>query len=505
MNGPDQLPTMQDPRVTSPSEVELKLQAGADALAAVAAMPELAGATSRSRHQVSVYFDTPDQDLRSAGLSLRIRHADGGRRQTMKAESAATAGLFVRPEWECEVEGDTPDLSAGSGVPVDLLAGKPVGALRQTFTAEVTRTIWDVASDGAAIEMVFDEGQVTLGDRTDPIAEFELELKEGSAAALFAFARRLAACTPVRIGVLTKSERGYRLIDGTVDRAAKSEPIALSAEMTAAQAFQSIAQACLRQYRINEDLLLATRGAPALHQARVALRRLRSALSLFKPMLQDDDYGDIRRGLRDLAGGLGDARNLDVLIARTADTPLADRLKPARESAYDEVCRLLSDDASRTLLLKLAQWIAVGDWFSDERTAPLRERTADVFSAKLLDRYRKRLKRAGKRLTRIDDEARHEVRILAKKLRYAAEFFGGLYRDKAKRRRRKTFLTAIERLQERLGDLNDQAGAVAVLRRAGIDEEAAQAVAGAGVDRDTALEQAADAYELLIDTKRFWR
>jgi inorganic triphosphatase YgiF len=496
---------MQDPRVTSPSEVELKLEAGAGALVAVAAMPELAGVTPRSRHQVSVYFDTPDQDLRMAGLSLRIRHADGRRRQTMKAESAATAGLFVRREWECDVDGDTPDLSAGSGVPVELLAGKPLDALRPTFTADVTRTIWDVLFEGAAIELVFDEGQVTLGDKREPVAEFELELKEGDAAALFGFARKVAACTPARIGVLTKSDRGYRLLDGTTDRAAKSERIALTSGMTAAEAFQAIVRSCLRQYRLNENLLLATRTAPALHQARVALRRLRSALSLFKPMLQDGSYDRIRVELRDLASGLGAARNLDVLIARTAGTPLAERLGMARERAYDDVCRLLSDEASRALLLAVAEWVAVGDWLSDEATAGLRDRTADGFAAKLLDRYRRRLKRGGKRLTRIDDEARHEVRILAKKLRYAAEFFAGLFPEKAQRRRRKAFLTALETLQERLGDLNDGATAISVLRAIGLDEEAAAAVAQTGIDRDAALEQAASAYETLIDTKRFWR
>jgi inorganic triphosphatase YgiF len=491
--------------VTPQSEVELKLQVAGGALAAVAAMPELAGVTPRVRHQLSVYFDTPDQDLRAAGLSLRIRHADGRRRQTMKAESAATAGLFVRREWEYEVASDMPDLSGASGVPVDLLAGKPVDAVRPTFTAEVTRTIWDVSFDGAAIELVHDQGQMTLGDGADPIAEFELELKEGNAAALFGFARRLAACTPARIGVLTKSERGYRLLDGEAQRAVKAAPVDLPPGTTAAAAFRAIAQSCLRQYRLNEDLLLATRGTSALHQARVALRRLRSALSLFKPMVQDDAYERIRGGLRDLASGLGEARNLDVLIGRTAGTPLGDRLTAARESAYDDVCRMLSDERSRALILDVAEWVAVGAWASDDRTAALRDRTAEAFGAKLLDRTRKRLKGAGKRLTRIDDEARHEVRILAKKLRYAAEFFATLYPDKVQRRRRKAFLTALEALQERLGDLNDQATAIDVLRGIGLDEAEAATAAETGIDRDAALNQAADAYEVLIDTKRFWR
>jgi inorganic triphosphatase YgiF len=332
-------------------------------------MPELGRVKPRTRAQRSVYFDTADQNLRGAGLSLRIRYADGKRLQTMKAESAATAGLFVRQEWERQIDSDFPQLDGEADAPAQLLGGKPIGPLQPTFTADVTRTIWDVRHEGARIELVLDEGEVAVDGRVERVSEVELELAEGAPAALFTFAHALALRVPVRLGVLTKSERGQRLLDARHDRAAKAEPVPLTRDMTAAQAFQAIARACLRHYRLNETLLLSTRGAQPLHQARVALRRLRSALSLFRPLLRDDRYERMRVGLRALAAQLGTARNLDVLIGRVGDAPLAATLREARERAYDAVCTALSEPEARLLLLELTEWIAIGAWRTDEETA----------------------------------------------------------------------------------------------------------------------------------------
>src|SRR3546814_6754427 len=78
--------------------------------------------------------------------------------------------------------------------------------------------------------------------------------------------------------------------------------------MTAADAFRHIAQSCVRQFRLNEALLLAGRDAGALHQVRVALRRLRSAFSIFKPVIGGDAHTPLRDELRWLASELANAR-----------------------------------------------------------------------------------------------------------------------------------------------------------------------------------------------------
>ncbi|MGO7092975.1 CHAD domain-containing protein, partial [Rhizobium leguminosarum] len=79
----------------------------------------------------------------------------------------------------------------------------------------------------------------------------------------------------------------------------------------------------------------------ALHQARVALRRLRSAFSLFKPLLMGDEPKRIQEELRWLAGVLGEARNLDVLLMKAKDSDLRAKLKDARNNAYDDAVEAL--------------------------------------------------------------------------------------------------------------------------------------------------------------------
>lgn len=482
-------------------EIELKLgltREAADALDAAGFWP---GEPSIA-NQRSIYFDTPDGALVRAGLSLRIRRSGHKRVQTVKAKGGCAGGLFVRSEWERGVESDKPLLD--DTTPVLALIGNAADAILPAFTVKVERRTWMIVADGSSIEAVFDCGEVVSGDRSTPIHEIELELKEGQPSALFHLARRIDAVAPVRLGVQSKSERGYRLADAALP-AFKADEVGLRSDLTAAEAFARVASACLRHYRLNEDLLLATRSADALHQARVALRRLRSAFSLFKPMMGGERHVPLRAELRWLAGELGAARNLDVLIKRSKEGPVHDRLVEARGAAYDRVIGLLSSDRVRALMLDVAEWIAVGDWLQVPEREAARVTDARSFGRNALDRFRCRVKKGGRDLRHASDEARHALRKNAKKLRYGAEFFAGLYHSPRERRCYKKFVAALEHLQDELGDLNDLATAPTVIEELGFtgDPDAARLV-GRG-KRKAMLSSAAKAHNDLVDAKRFWR
>ncbi len=204
----------------------------------------------------------------------------------------------------------------------------------------MTRRIWDVQNGDTAIEVVLDRGTISAGDWHTSICEMEMELKSGQPQALFDLARKLDGAVPVRLGVLTKPERGD-LLRQALWGVVKAGPAALDDEMTTAEAFQVIVQACIKQFRLNEDLLLVSRSPEPLHQARVALRRLRSAFSIFKPLLGIDAARGLSDSLRELAGELGLARDLDVLLQRARPGPLRDRLQTEREAAYDRVREVL--------------------------------------------------------------------------------------------------------------------------------------------------------------------
>ena len=480
-------------------EIELKLQlteAGADAILAAGVLPGRPEPVS----QQAIYFDTPDRALVGAGLSLRIREAGGRRIQTVKQADGGTAGIFARPEWEMPVTDDRPVLD--DATPLAAVLGDKASALAPAFTVSVTRQSWTFDEGGARIEAVIDRGEITATDRRSPVCECELELISGPPDALFAMARRLHAVAPVKLGVLSKSERGYRLI-GPAPVAVKAEDVALAPGMTAAQAFQRIVLSCLRQFRLNEDLLLATRAAEPLHQARVALRRLRSAFTIFRPMLGASG-GTLREDLRWLAGILGEARDLDVLLPRAPSGPLQDRLRMAREAAHDAVAEALASDRARALMLDLAEWTHGGDWLTASDGQDARDMEAQDFAAAALSRFRRKVKKGGRDLSHLEDEARHDLRKDAKKLRYAADFFAPLFAGDRKKGR-KRFGAALADFQDHLGALNDVASAPMVLERLGLVDAPGAADLTHAADRAPLLAAAEKTHRALVRAERYWR
>ncbi|AGH51986.1 ceramide glucosyltransferase (plasmid) [Sphingomonas sp. MM-1] len=484
-------------------EIELKLDLTPEAANALEAAALLPGNPDIAE-QRSIYFDTPDHRLSKAGLSLRIRRSGKKRIQTVKADGASAAGLFMRSEWERPVDSDTPVLD--DTTPIRALLGGATDTIAPAFEVWIERRTWIIGEGEATIELVLDRGEAVAGERSSPICEIELELKQGNPAALFALARRIDAVAPVRLGVQSKAERGYRLT-GRAPTMVKAEPVTLGAGMTAAEAFRHIVQSCVRQFRLNEALLLLLSGreAGALHQARVALRRLRSAFSIFKPVIGGKDHLALRGELRWLASELADARNLDVLLERAGPGALHDRIAAAREAAYDRVGEVLASARVRALMPGLAEWTASGDWLDAPGAAGDRDQPARDFAVTALDRYRRKVKKGGRDLAHIDDEARHEVRKDAKKLRYASEFFTSLFERKRERRRYKRFVDALENLQDQLGALNDLAAAPQLVGQLGLadDPDAARLLAEGKCE--TLLEAAVDAHDDLIDMKRFWR
>jgi triphosphatase len=483
-------------------ELELKLELSPEDAASLEASPLLPDTMNRAK-QRSIYFDTPDQSLEQAGLSLRIRRQGRKRVQTVKAGNARSAGMFVRPEWEIPVKNDTPIIECSS--PVHMLIGKAVEDLAPAFVVSVDRHTWDIDEGGAHFAIALDRGLVVAGDRRSSICELELELISGDPVGLFTFARKIDATAPVRLGVLAKAERGYALL-GPAATVFKAEPVALSKDMSASQAFRHVAQTCLRQFRLNERLLEDGYRAEPLHQARVALRRLRAAFSIFKALTEGDATCDrLRDDLRWLAGELGEARNLDVLLERIDSGVLYERLVVAHRSALERVAEVLASDRTRALMLDLTEWTVRGPWLRNAHTEAQRQMPARAFAVGQLDHLRRKLKKDGRHLADLADAARHEVRKDAKKLRYASEFFTAFFERKQGRRRYKTFVDILEDLQDQLGHLNDIATASAVLAKLdALDVDGASAVV-APSGRKKLLAAAEDAHDALVDAKRFWR
>jgi triphosphatase len=497
------------------AEIELKLELDAPDLGRLReALRRCAGAKGKRQKLETVYYDTPRQVLKDAGVSLRVRRIGKRRIQTIKAGNGAAAGLFSRAEWEREIDGEEPDLAAALGTALEpFVAEGKAKRIKPLFALKVERDLFRIRDGGSAFEATVDEGVVEAKERMEPLCELELELKRGAAPDLFRFAKVLAEIVPLRLGIRTKAERGYALVDAKPPKAAKARPLALKPGLTTAAAFQAVGRACLHHLMENEAVLRRLgRDPDAVHQMRVAMRRLRAAISLFRDVTADAGRESVKTELKWIANALGAARDLDVFLGKTlgplrdanpgaADlSELAAAIEARRDKAYDKALEAVASPRFRALVLDTAAWIETGAWLGTGHPA-LRDRPVEAFAAKELSRRAKKVSRRGAGLEHLDPEARHRVRIEIKKLRYAAEFFASLFDGKAKTKRRKSFLSALERLQDVLGDLNDIAVSGEI-----VSGEAGIRVVEAQTSRfDERLRAAVSAYRDFSETEPFWR
>ncbi|MDB5719511.1 MAG: hypothetical protein JWP15_129 [Alphaproteobacteria bacterium] len=439
-------------------EVELKLEVDPGDADACRALDVLGDPKRRPVDQVTSYFDTPSGHLRKAGFSLRVRRRGRAYWQTVKHRGGEAGGFSSRAEWEKALTGPELDFVALAATPVGALLSRRDMKKRLTKVSEtrVHRTTWLVATGSSSVEVILDEGEVVSGARQEPISELELELKRGNQGDLFALATQIGRHVAVRMGVNSKSERGFRLLEGHERRARKAQRVRLDEDMEVAQAFAAIVQSCLRHFRLNEGLISRDSKGGPLHQARVAIRRLRSALSLFRNRVDGENYDRLRDGLRQLGLCLGDARNFDVLLAAPgqardkAGRESRRRLRRERDAAYERVNEELSGSKIPCLILDIVAWAESGDW----RASPAAREPIGPFAIDRLDRRWKRVRRDSRQFDELDAEARHQLRIDVKKLRYACEFFAGLIRS-GRRGDRKTFVARLEAIQQSLGKLND--------------------------------------------------
>ena len=310
-----------------PREVELKLDVPVHSLPLLTASSLPKGA-SKSRAKlvnlVSVYFDTDKLELRQKGFSLRVRRVGRHYVQNIKQENNGNAALFARGEWEHDVPTKQPDLDAVRGTARAPLLNKTLRrALKPVFETHVNRKIFQIRTGESEIELSIDNGRVEAGRKSSPLCEVELELKQGKAADLFKLAKMLAHEVPVQLAVKSKADRGYALLAAEKVALVKALPVAFAPKSNMQRAFQIITKACLHQLVANKSLMLAG-DAEALHQMRVALRRLRAAISLFSDMLTNPQTEALKSEFKWITGELGSAREFEVLLKHVT-RPVADR------------------------------------------------------------------------------------------------------------------------------------------------------------------------------------
>ncbi len=462
----------------SEAEIELKLAfdpAQRQRLARLRCVTELAAGEGVTENLDSTYYDTPERAVAAAGAAWRIRTGGDGPVQTVKVAQPGGGASFRHTELETPIAGDGPDPARLTGPAGRALLQRVEAAqLAPVFATRFRRRKRElVTADGDRIEMAIDQGKIVPLDGAaatdgagEPIAELELELKEGREAALVELARRINESVPLAPVAATKAARGYALADGApVPAGVKARKVALERDASTDTAFAAILRSGLADIAANLPAAADGRDSEGVHQMRVALRRLRAAFDLFAPILPESAWAHEER-LKALAEALGPAREWDVFVtellppvqAALDDEPalaqLAERAEAARREAYGHVRRALADGTYTAAVLGLHAWLAEAGWRSDAHAAawatPIRTNAAGW----LEQRYRKTVKR-GQKLAESSERQRHKLRIQGKKLRYAGMFFAPVFKKKKVR----PFVKALGRLQDELGHLNDIASA----------------------------------------------
>jgi len=459
-------------------ETELKLRFAPDAIRRLAGHRLLRG-TGRPVGQRlrSIYYDTPALDLLRQRIALRTRQENGAWVQTVKGEGAVHAGLHERAESEARVAGPEPDLSRieDGALPAALRRPGIRDELRPVFVTDIRRShrLLELAG-GTIIEASIDHGVIRSGDRVEPLTELELELKSGDPAQLYELALKLQENVPLVLENRSKAERGYALQGAVEESPVKARPTELDGDMSVSDAFKAVIWANLTHLQANERGMLAAADPEYLHQMRVALRRLRSALGVFSPPVPASEAEPLARHLKWLGSRLGPARDWDVFVADTLPPIESEfgahgelrafcvRCSELRRMANASARRAVRSRRYQRLVLRLAAWIAAEGWhLPAQAPADALKMPVTEFASGVLEKRYQRVRKRGRRLAKRSPAELHRLRIAIKKFRYATDFFASLYEGKTAR----DMLKRLAELQDILGAMNDAATVSGLMRQ----------------------------------------
>ena len=443
------------------------------------------------------YADTADLRLAAAGLALRLRREDVRWVQTLKGRGD---GLMARPEDEVVLPSSRrppaidPSRHAGSEVGDRLMALLADGApLVERYRTEVTRTRRHVRSGGATIEVAFDEGRIVAGRRRLPVCEVEFELIAGPGAALFAFAARWATRHGLWLDVRTKAERGHRLASGfDAVPAQKAEPVHWAGSPGPGEVFAATLRNTLAQLLPNAaEIAGGSAAAEPLHQLRVAMRRLRTALRLIGDWCADPPAARaLEARWREPFGRLGVARDADVLAALPGLPLPALPTSPAAEDPG----AIVREGAFSVLALDTMA-LAAG------ALPALEAPTIDVARAVIARAWRQ-VAAGAARFAGAEHAEQHRTRRRLKRLRYATEFLRPLLPATPTTRA----LAAMRMALDALGEYNDVLVAEARCRTLDtFDPKVAFALGWLAARREMLQTRAARRLERLQGHRRFWR
>lgn len=255
-----------------------------------------------------------------------------------------------------------------------------------------------------------------------------------------------------------KAPAKTRMTASRTPRARKAAPVTFKSRSTLDTAIAAVVKSCRDHWQANLPAALEGRTPEGVHQVRVGLRRFRSALSLFRKFIPENQRAWLNTEAKWLANQLGPVRDLDVFLSdltarfdgpkAVADaTALAAAVRVAHAKAQSTAAAALRGTRMRRFAARLDTWLEGHGWYADDTEIP------DIasFARETLNKRMRKIAAVAARAKTLTVPERHELRIAVKKVRYSLEFLSSAL--PAKRVARTA--SVLKRLQDSLGHLND--------------------------------------------------
>ena len=401
------------------------------------------------------YYDTPERHLAEQKISLRQRLEDMHWIQTLKAPSGHHLERFELETDLGELDNPALDLkiyrsNTQAQKLLQQVLGKQAKNLITQFETDVERLVYVVHYNRAEIEVSLDRGEIRYDDQTLAIYEIEFELKQGSIQDLIKFIQPWVKQYHLWLDVRSKAQRGNLLAqDLTIAPAQFASPLQLKQKDSTDSALKQIVNNALQHLLPNATAIAAEQyNSEHVHQTRVAIRRLRSALRIFGDWSTDADP-EWQEQLRTLFRQLGSTRDRDALSEgllpqlQQAGAPFV-QLPDATEDNSIPIDESLRSLDAVNLILALLQF--VHQPCATKQKTPLKK---DI--AKKLQKLHQQICKDADHFLELDIESQHRTRKRVKRLRYCIEFIASLYPGKEL----KNYLKDLKPAQESLGQFND--------------------------------------------------
>ncbi|RYZ09622.1 MAG: CYTH and CHAD domain-containing protein [Comamonadaceae bacterium] len=473
-------------------EVEFKFQVPEDRLDAITAALG-SGDAERIRMEAR-YFDTGSGSLAKAGLALRLRREGGRWVQTIKGQGSGPLGrlednVSLDHSGEAEPVPD-PGLHKGTEVGKLLAAALKEGEaeLVERFRTDISRLRRRDELGRSLVEIALDHGEVLVrhdppaGPSTSPVCELELELVRGSMEDLVTLSKEWVAAYGLFVSDLSKAGRGARLTGREPPAAVKAVRPRFSSHdldrLPGAEIRRKVIAACLAQVIPNaSEVALGSEDVDIVHQLRVGIRRLRTALRELAPLARgiNPAWED---ALKNVFIELGKSRDRELLQS-TMFPMLEEAGGPRLQLPAERGSEGSLPEAVRSSDFQLVLVALMGSATPPLQEHPARHRdgndVADAGSnaghdgapgeagsmlAARLGKLHRQVVKGAEAFDTLSADEQHRVRKRLKRLRYLAEFVGPLFDAKAADK----YIQALTPAQEALGEFNDRNAAAATLR-----------------------------------------